>query len=73
MGSCEPIKSLLGQVWEKMPYPYPTEEDAYKSIVEAICQMGDRRRRERVLFFYAARRLRDDGLTLAETAKQGAR
>lgn len=69
MGSCEPIKSLLGQVWEKMPYPYPTEEDAYKSIVEAICQMGDRRRRERVLFFYAARRLRDDGLTLAETAK----
>ena len=59
MGSCEPIKSLLGQVWEKMPYPYPTEEDAYKSIVEAICQMGDRRHRERVLLFYAARRLRD--------------
>ena len=52
-----------------MPYPYPTEEEAYKSIVEAICQMGDRRHRERVLLFYAARRLRDDGLTLAETAR----
>ena len=67
--SVEPIKGLLGQVKEKMPYPYPTEEEAYKSIVEAICQMGDRRHRERVLLFYAARRLRDDGLTLAETAR----
>ena len=62
--SVEPIKSLLGQAREKMPYPYPTEEEAYKSIVDAICQMGERKHRDKVSLFYAARRLRDDGLTL---------
>ena len=67
--SVEPIKSLLGQAREKLPYPYPTEEEAYKSIVDAICQMGEKRHRDKVLLFYAARRLRDDGLTLPEIAK----
>ena len=67
--SVEPIKKLLGQIKEKMPYPYPTEEEAYESVVNAICQMGDKKQRDRVSLFYAARRLRDDGLTLLETAK----
>ena len=67
--SVEPIKSLLGQVKEKMPYPYPTEEEAYKSIVDAICQMGEQRHRDRVRLFYAARRLKDEGLSLAEIAE----
>ena len=39
------------------------------SIVDAICQMGDHRHRERVRLFYAARRLKDEGLSLAEIAK----
>ena len=67
--SVEPIKNMLGQVKEKMPYPYPSEEEAYKSIVDAICQMGSKKHRDKVILFYAARRLKDDGLTLAETAK----
>ena len=67
--SVEPIKKLLGQIKEKMPYPYPTEEEAYMSIVDAICQMGEKKHRDKVMLFYAARRLRDDGLTLAEVAK----
>ena len=67
--SVEPIKSLLGQGKEKMPYPYPTEEEAYKSIVDAVCQMGEKKHRDKVLLFYAARRLKDDGLTLAEIAE----
>ena len=67
--SVEPIKRLLGQIKEKMPYPYPTEEEAYKSIVDAICQMGEKRHRDKVALFYAARRLKDDGLTLAEVAR----
>ena len=62
--SVEPIKSLLGQVKEKMPYPYPTEEEAYKSIVDAICQMGEQRHRDRVRLFYAARRLKIMGSVL---------
>ena len=67
--SVEPIKELLGQTKEKKPYPYPTEEEAYESVVNAICQMGDKKHRDRVMLFYAARRLKDDGLTLAEIAK----
>ena len=67
--SVEPIKKLLGQTKEKMLYPYPTEEEAYKSIVDSICQMGEKRHRDKVALFYAARRLKDDGLTLAEVAK----
>lgn len=67
--SVEPIKMMLGQKKDKVPYLYPTEEEAYKSIVEAICQMGDRKHRDKVAIFYAARRLKDDGLTLAEIAK----
>ena len=67
--SVEPIKKMLGQVKDKMPYPYPSEEEAYRSIVEAICQMGEKKHRDRVLLFYAARRLKDDGLTFAEIAK----
>ena len=67
--SVEPIRNMLGQVKEKMSYPYPTEEEAYKSIVDAICQMGEKKHRDRLLLFYAARRLKDDGLTLPEIAK----
>jgi len=67
--SVEPIKKLLGQIKEKMPYPYPSEEEAYKSIVDAICQMGEKKHRDKVALFYAARRLKDDGLTLVEVAK----
>ena len=68
--SVEPIKKMLGQVRERIPYPYhPTEEEAYKSIVDAICQMGEKKHRDRVQLFYAARCLRDDGLTIGEIAK----
>jgi len=67
--SVEPIKKMLGQVKDRMPYPYPWEEEAYKSIVDAICQMGEKKHRDKVLLFYAARRLKDDGLTLSEIAE----
>ena len=49
--SVEPIKELLGQIKEKKPYPYPTEEEAYESVVNAICQMGDKKHRDRVMLF----------------------
>ena len=67
--SVEPIKKMLGQTKEKLPYPYPTEEEAYESIVHTICQMGEKKHRDKVTLFYAARRLKDDGLTLPEIAK----
>ena len=67
--SVEPIKKMLGQTKQKLPYPYPTEEEAYESIVHTICQMGEKKHRDKVTLFYAARRLKDDSLTLPEIAK----
>jgi len=67
--SVEPIKKLFGQIKDKIPYLYPTEEEAYESVVNAICQMDDKKQRDRVPLFYVARRLGDDGLTLKESAK----
>ena len=64
----EPIRRLPGQKKEKMQYPYPTEEEAYRCIVGDICQMGEKKHRERVILYYEARRLKDEGKNIAETA-----
>ena len=65
----EPIRLLLGQKKEKMQYPYPAEEEAYRMIVGDICQMGEKKHCEKVLLYYEARRLKDDGKSIAETAR----
>ena len=65
----EPIRQLLGQKKAKMQYPYPTEDEAYKAIVGDICQMGEKRHREKVLLYYEVRRLKDEGKSIAETAR----
>ena len=66
--SVEPIQQLLGQKKAKMQYPYPTEDEAYKAIVGDICQMGEKKHREKVLLYYEVRRLKDEGKSIAETA-----
>ena len=65
----EPIRLLLGQKRQKMQYPYPTEGEAYKAIVGDICQMGEKKHREKVLLYYEVRRLKDEGKSIAETAR----
>ena len=65
----EPIRRLLGQKKDRMPYPYPTEEEAFRSIVGDICRMGQKRHRERVALYYDVRRLKDEGKSIAETAR----
>ena len=65
----EPIRLLLGQKKARMRYPYPTEEEAYKAIVGDICQMGEKKHREKVLLYYEVRRLKDEGKSLSETAR----
>ena len=67
--SVDPIKRMLGQTKEKLPYPYPTEEEAYRYIIGDICRMGEKKHRERVTLYYEARRLRDEGTSIAETAR----
>lgn len=65
----EPIRRLLGQKKDRMPYPYPTEEEAFRSIVGDIWRMGQKRHRERVALYYDVRRLKDEGKSIAETAR----
>ncbi len=65
----EPIRQLLGQKKAKMQYPYPTEGEAYNAIVGDICQMGEKKHREKVLLYYEVRRLKDEGKSIAETAR----
>lgn len=65
----EPIRLLLGQKKARMQYPYPTEEEAYRAIIGDICQMGERRHREKVMLYYEARRMKDEGRSMAETAR----
>lgn len=64
----EPVRQLLGQGKRKMRYPYPTEEEAYRMIVGDICRVGNARHRDRVMLYYEARRLKDEGKSIAETA-----
>ena len=66
----EPIRALLGQKRMKQPYPYPSEDEAYRYIMDDILRMGDARHRERVRTYYDARRLKDEGKSIAETARQ---
>ena len=65
----EPIRLLLGQKNARRQYPYPTEEEAYKAIVGDICQMGERKHREKFMLYYETRRLKDEGKGIAETAR----
>lgn len=62
----EQIRMLLGQKNARRQYPYPTEEEAYKAIIGDICQMGEKKHREKVMLYYEARRMKDEGKSLAE-------
>lgn len=65
----EPIRALLGQTKARQSYPYPSEDEAYRYIMDAILGMGDARHRDKVKTYYDVRRLRDEGRNIAETAR----
>ena len=65
----EPIRALLGQKRMKQPYPYPSEDEAYRYIMEDILEMGDAGHRKKVRTYYDVRRLKDEGKSIAETAR----
>lgn len=64
----EPIKAMLGQKRERQAYPYPSEDEAYKYIMNDIFEFGEARQRNRIKFYYEVRRLKDEGNSIAETA-----
>lgn len=65
----EPIKDMMGRKNELRPYPYPSEDEAYRYIMDDIYGMGEAGHRERVKFYHEVRRLKDEGYGIAETAR----
>ena len=68
--SVDLIRGLLGERRAKMPYPYPTEEEAYKYIMEDVLSMGEARPRERVRLYYRIRAMKDAGQTILQIARE---
>ena len=66
--SVELIKNLLGERKARMPYPYPTAQEAYRYIIDDILGIGDARHRDRVRRYYSVRERKDAGETLAQIA-----
>ena len=65
----EPIRALLSQTKARQPYPYPSEDKAYRYIMDAILGMGNARHRSKVKTYYDVRRLKNEGKSIAETAR----
>lgn len=63
------VKDMLGQRRRPQELPYPDEAEAYECIVGDICRMGEARHRQKVRQCMQARRLRDEGQTMAEMAE----
>lgn len=59
------IMGMLERKGERMRYPYPTEQEAYDLIFQDMLAMGAERHRRKVHGYFQARRLRDEGNTLA--------
>lgn len=68
--SVELINGLLGERKAKMPYPYPTEEEAHKYIMEDVLSMGEARPRERVRLYYRIRAMKDAGQSVLQIARE---
>ena len=63
------VKDMIGQRRRPQELPYPDEAEAYECIVGDICRMGEARHRQKVRQCMQARRLRDEGQTMAEMAE----
>lgn len=68
--SVDLIKGMLGERKALLPYPYPSEEEAYGLIREDILAMGDATHRERVKLYYQVRSLKDSGLSIQEISRE---
>lgn len=68
--SVDLIRSLLGERKALLPYPYPTEEEAYRYIVEDILSMGEAKHRERVRLYYQIRGMKDTGQGIYDIARE---
>ena len=67
--SVDLIKGLLGERKARLPYPYPTEEEAYRYIREDVLSMGEARQRERVSLYFQIRAMKDAGQTILQIAR----
>ena len=66
----EVIKNMICQTKDTLPYPYPSEDEARRYIMEEIYDMGDARHRKRVSDYFAARRMQEEGISLKDIAEK---
>ena len=66
----EPIKAMLGQKRERRTLPCPSEDEAYRYIMNDIFEIGNAKHRNRIKFYYDVRHLKDEGSSVAETARK---
>lgn len=64
------IRKRLGEPKSPQRHLYPSEEEAYGSICEAIYSMGKASHRTRVKDYLAVRRLQESGMTVIQISRE---
>ena len=65
----EGIRKHLGKPGIRQPYPYPSEEEAYRYISDAIFSMGEAPHRTKVSNYFMVRKMQDEGMTLQQVSE----
>lgn len=68
--SVDIIKEELCERKGRLPYPYPSEEEAFRYIRGDILSMGDARQRNRVGLYYQVRSMKDAGMSIPQIAME---
>ena len=66
----ESIRKRLEKSEAPLPYPYPSEEEAYNAISQAIYGMGEAPHRAKVRDYFTVRHMRDAGMRIEDISKE---
>lgn len=66
----EVIQKLICQTKGTLPYPYPSEDEARKYIMDQLCEMGEAKHRTKVKDFFIVRRLEEEGYSVSQIAEK---
>lgn len=66
----EAIRNMLCMKNYRQPYPYPSEDEAYRLIIDDMRTMGIKRHRLRVDRYFTVKRLREQGMTVIQIAAE---
>lgn len=66
----EAIRSMLCMRNFRQPYPYPSEDEAYRLIIDDMRSMGLKRHRLRVERYFTVKRLKEQGMAVKQIAAE---